>query len=158
MPRIRNRLLVRTALLGAIVQAALAQTPDGGSAPPTIATDRPAIFSICPRRLSVSGSFRARKCASPHPIITIASPDPAEESGFGDLAIGVKQQPWDAFVEYVGDFPEAGGARHVLHFGTAYKIEAKQQIDFHVGAGLSPATAHYFVGAGYSFRFSMGRR
>jgi hypothetical protein len=26
---------------------------------------------------------------------------------------------WDAFVEYAGDFPEFGGPRNVLHFGTA---------------------------------------
>jgi hypothetical protein len=31
-------------------------------------------------------------------------------------------KPWDAFVEYAGDFPEAGGPRHLLHFGTALKI------------------------------------
>ncbi len=30
--------------------------------------------------------------------------------------------PWDAFVEYVGDFPERGGSRQVLHFGTALKL------------------------------------
>jgi hypothetical protein len=66
--------------------------------------------------------------------------------------------PWDAFVEYVGDFPQAGAPRHLMHFGTAYKIAPKQQIDFHVGAGLSPAAVHHFIGIGYSFRFSMGRR
>ena len=26
---------------------------------------------------------------------------------------------WDAFVEYAGDFPEQGGPRHLMHFGTA---------------------------------------
>jgi len=24
-------------------------------------------------------------------------------------------KPWDAFVEYAGDFPELGGPRHLLH-------------------------------------------
>ena len=66
--------------------------------------------------------------------------------------------PWDAFVEYEGDFPQAGAPRHLLHFGTAYRIGPKQQIDFHAGAGLSPAAVHHFIGIGYSFRFSMGRR
>ena len=27
--------------------------------------------------------------------------------------------PWDVFVEYIGDFPESGGSRQLLHFGTA---------------------------------------
>lgn len=45
-------------------------------------------------------------------------------------------KPWDAFVEYAGDFPEVGRPRHLLHFGTALKIREKQQIDFHVGGGL----------------------
>lgn len=66
-------------------------------------------------------------------------------------------KPSDAFVEYAGDFPQAGAPRHLLHFGTAYKIAPKQQIDFHVGAGLSPAAVHHFIGMGYSFRFSMAR-
>ena len=30
--------------------------------------------------------------------------------------------PWDVFVEYVGDFPESGGSRQLLHFGTALKL------------------------------------
>jgi hypothetical protein len=63
--------------------------------------------------------------------------------------------PWDAFVEYAGDFPQAGGPRHLLHFGTAYKITAKQQVDLHVGVGLSRAAVDHFVGVGYSFRFGL---
>jgi hypothetical protein len=35
-------------------------------------------------------------------------------------------KPCDAFVEYAGDFPEVGGPRHLLHFGTALKV-AKQR-------------------------------
>jgi hypothetical protein len=66
--------------------------------------------------------------------------------------------PWDAFVEYAGDFPQPGTPRHLLRIGTAYKIAPKQQIDLHVGAGLSPSAVHHFIGIGYSFRFSMGRQ
>jgi Putative MetA-pathway of phenol degradation len=62
-------------------------------------------------------------------------------------------KPWDAFVEYAGDFPEVGGPRHLLHFGTAVKIAKQQQIDFHVGVGLSSAAVDHIVGVGYSFRF-----
>jgi hypothetical protein len=67
-------------------------------------------------------------------------------------------KPWDAFVEYAGDFPGAGGPRHLLHFGTALKISKQQQIDFHVGVGLSSAAVDHFVGIGYSFRFQAIRR
>lgn len=60
---------------------------------------------------------------------------------------------WDAFAEYAGDFPEYGGVRHVAHFGTSYKLAAREQIDFHFGVGLSPSAPDHFVGVGYSFRF-----
>ena len=61
--------------------------------------------------------------------------------------------PWDAFVEYVGDFPERGGSRQLLHFGTALKLAKRHQLDFHFGVGLSSAEADHFIGIGYSFRF-----
>jgi len=60
---------------------------------------------------------------------------------------------WDAFLEYAGDFPQSGGSRHLLHFGTAYKLAPRQPIDFHFGVGLSAAAVDHFVGVGYSFRF-----
>jgi hypothetical protein len=67
-------------------------------------------------------------------------------------------KPWDAFVEYAGDFPEVGGPRHLLHFGTALKITEQQQIDFHVGVGLSSAAVDHLIGIGYSFRLQAIRR
>jgi hypothetical protein len=67
-------------------------------------------------------------------------------------------KPWDAFVEYAGEFPEAGAPRHLLHFGTALKITNQQQIDFHVGVGLSSPAVDHLVGIGYSFRFQAIRR
>lgn len=60
---------------------------------------------------------------------------------------------WDAFIEYAGDFPEQGGPRHLVHFGTAFKPTPHQQLDFHVGVGLSSAAVDHFIGVGYSFRF-----
>jgi len=60
-------------------------------------------------------------------------------------------KPWDAFVEYAGDFPQNGGSRQLLHFGTTYKLAPRHQIDFHVAAGLSKAAPEMFVGLGYSF-------
>lgn len=67
-------------------------------------------------------------------------------------------KPWDAFIEYAGDFPQRGGPRHLLHFGSAYKITARQQVDLHFGVGLSSAAIDHFVGIGYSFRFRAFRR
>ena len=60
---------------------------------------------------------------------------------------------WSGFVEYVGDFPERGGPRQLMHFGTALKLTPNQQLDFHVGVGLTPAAADHVLGFGYSFRF-----
>lgn len=67
-------------------------------------------------------------------------------------------KPWDTFLEYAGDFPQRGGPRHLLHFGTAFKFAARHQIDIHVGAGLSSAAVDHFIGFGYSFRFQAIRR
>ncbi len=66
--------------------------------------------------------------------------------------------PWDVFVEYAGRFPERGGPQHLLHFGTALKIAKRQQIDSHVGVGLSSAAVDHFIGIGYSFSFQALRR
>jgi|SRR5271169_2785472 len=33
------------------------------------------------------------------------------------------RRPWDAFVEYAGDFPERGGSSQLLHFGTAINCD-----------------------------------
>lgn len=60
-------------------------------------------------------------------------------------------KPWDVFVEYAGDFPDHTGSRQILHFGSSYKLSARQQIDFQVAAGLSSAAPNAYVGAGYSF-------
>jgi hypothetical protein len=79
----------------------------------------------------------------------------------GEFTFSLDRQltkPWDAFVEYAGDFPEVGGPRHLLHFGTALKIAKQQQIDFHVGMGLSSAAVDHLLGIGYSFRLQAIRR
>jgi len=60
-------------------------------------------------------------------------------------------KPWDAFVEYAGDFPQRGGSRQLLHFGTAYKLTSRQQLDFHFAFGLSDSAPRGYIGFGYSF-------
>jgi len=59
--------------------------------------------------------------------------------------------PWDAFIEYAGDFPHRGGSSQLLHVGTAYKLNARQQFDLHAAAGLTEAAPRWFIGVGYSF-------
>jgi Putative MetA-pathway of phenol degradation len=65
---------------------------------------------------------------------------------------------WDTFTEYAGDFPQRGGPQHLLHIGTAFKITPNQQLDFHIGFGLSSAAVDHFVGFGYSFQVQAIRR
>jgi len=67
-------------------------------------------------------------------------------------------QRWDAFLEYGGEFPQRGGPQHLLHTGSSFKIRNNQQIDFHVGFGLSSAAVDHFVGVGYSFQLQPIRR
>ena len=64
----------------------------------------------------------------------------------------------NVFAEYVGDFPERGGTRNLAHFGTTWKLTPRQQLNFHVGVGLSSATVDHFIGVGYSFRLQARRR
>jgi hypothetical protein len=68
------------------------------------------------------------------------------------------RQTWDAFVEYVGDFPDQGGPRNLVHFGTSCRLTPRQQLDLHVGLGLSSAAVDHFIGVGYSFRLQAVRR
>ena len=62
-------------------------------------------------------------------------------------------KPWDVFVESAGDYAQRGGSTQVIHFGTAYKVKPKHQVDFHFGFGLNHNTPNRFFAAGYSFRF-----
>jgi Putative MetA-pathway of phenol degradation len=73
----------------------------------------------------------------------------------GELTFHMEKQitkPWDVFAEYGGDFAQTGGSKEVAHFGTAYKITPKNQVDFHFGFGMSQVTPGRFFAVGYSFR------
>jgi hypothetical protein len=65
---------------------------------------------------------------------------------------------WNGFVEYAGDFSQQGGPRNLVHFGTTWKLTPRQQLDLHVGVGLSSAAVDHFIGFGYSLRLQMRRR
>jgi hypothetical protein len=62
------------------------------------------------------------------------------------------RKPWDVFAEYGCDYAQQGGSKQVIHFGTAYKITPRNQVDFHFGIGLNHATPNHFFALGYSFR------
>jgi hypothetical protein len=79
-----------------------------------------------------------------------------ERNSTGEVTLLFDRQlsaPWDAFIEYAGDFPQRGGSSQLLHVGTAYKLAAHHQLDLHAAAGLSDATPRWFIGAGYSYLF-----
>lgn len=62
-------------------------------------------------------------------------------------------KPCDAFIEYAADIPRHGGTQSLLHFGAAYKLSPRQEVDLHFGVGLSAAAVDHFIGIGYSLRF-----
>ena len=59
----------------------------------------------------------------------------------------------DAFVEYVGDYPQHQIASQVLNFGAAWRFTQLQQVDFHAGFGFNRESPKSYLGLGYSFRF-----
>jgi hypothetical protein len=61
-------------------------------------------------------------------------------------------KPWQAFAEYAGDFAQRGGPREIAHFGTAYRLTARQQVDFHFDFGASRSAPSHFFAIGYSLR------
>jgi len=83
------------------------------------------------------------------------SPEDRKRNITSEATIYLERQltkPWDVFAEYAGDYTQRGGSRQLAHFGTAYKIAATHQLDFHFGYGLSHATPNHFFAVGYSFR------
>jgi hypothetical protein len=82
-------------------------------------------------------------------------------NGFWEPTFYLERQltkPWDAFVEYAGDYFQRGESKQILHFGTAYKITSVHQVDFHFGFGLNDATPAHFFAVGYAFRFDYPRK
>jgi hypothetical protein len=58
----------------------------------------------------------------------------------------------DAFVEYVGDYPQHATASQVLNFGGAWRFTQLQQVDFHAGFGFTQGSPRSYFGLGYSLR------
>jgi hypothetical protein len=78
----------------------------------------------------------------------------------GETTVYVEKEvtePWALFLEYAGDFASLDRARQLLHIGTTYRVGHRNQVDAHVGFGLSAAAPTHFVAAGYSFRLDSDR-
>jgi hypothetical protein len=58
----------------------------------------------------------------------------------------------DVFIEYVGDYQTRDRASNVVDVGGAWHLTRRQQLDFHLGFGLSQAAPDQYVGIGYSVR------
>ena len=58
----------------------------------------------------------------------------------------------DLFVEYVGGYRSHDHSSQIVDVGGGWHITPTQQLDFHIGAGLSQAAPHHYVGVGYSLR------
>jgi hypothetical protein len=61
-------------------------------------------------------------------------------------------KPWQAFAEYTGDFAQHGGPKEIAYLGTACRLTARQQVDFHFGFGVSHSAPSHFFATGYSLR------
>jgi Putative MetA-pathway of phenol degradation len=66
----------------------------------------------------------------------------------------------DLFLEYIGDYSKRERASQSVDIGGGWHVTSNQQIDFHLGVGLTPNAPDYFVGLGYSVRIDglLGRR
>lgn len=58
----------------------------------------------------------------------------------------------DLFVEYVGDYTEQDRPSQIVDVGGGWHLTPAQQLDFHVGLGLTRTAPHHYVGVGYSLR------
>jgi hypothetical protein len=58
----------------------------------------------------------------------------------------------DAFIEYGADYGRGEESRQLLHIGAAHRITPTQQIDFHIGFGVSRGAPRHFFAVGYSLR------
>ena len=56
------------------------------------------------------------------------------------------------FAEYVGDYTEQDRPSQIIDVGGGWRLTSVQQLDFHIGLGLTRTAPHHYVGVGYSLR------
>jgi len=93
---------------------------------------------------SVNGMFTVTWLLNHTDHATIVEPTLTLEREFGSKG--------DLFVEYIGDFAARDRATNIVDVGGAWHVTRRQQLDFHLGFGLSHAAPDRYVGVGYSIR------
>ena len=93
---------------------------------------------------SVNGMLTATWLVSHGEQTPIVEPTLVLEREFGSKG--------DLFVEYIGDFTTRDRASHIVDVGGAWHVTLRQQLDFHLGFGLTPSAPDRYFGVGYSFR------
>jgi hypothetical protein len=93
---------------------------------------------------SLHGMFTVTWLTSQHTINPTFEPTLSLERGLGLTG--------DAFVEYVGEYPNHTRPSQILDAGGSWRVTKVQQFDFHVGFGLNSSSPNHFFGIGYSFR------
>lgn len=93
---------------------------------------------------SVNGMFTVTWLLNHTEHTTIVEPTLTLEREFG--ATG------DLFVEYIGDYAARDRASNIVDVGGGWHLTRRQQLDFHLGFGLSHDAPDHYVGVGYSIR------
>jgi hypothetical protein len=93
---------------------------------------------------SLHGMFTVTWFTSQHTINPTFEPTLSLERELGPAG--------NAFVEYVGEYPNHVRPAQILDGGGSWRVTKVQQIDFHVGVGLNRSSPNHFFGIGYSFR------
>ena len=58
----------------------------------------------------------------------------------------------DLFAEYIGDYSNQERPSQIIDVGGGWHLTSTQQLDFHLGFGLTQSAPHHYVGIGYSLR------
>jgi outer membrane putative beta-barrel porin/alpha-amylase len=93
---------------------------------------------------SVNGMFTVTWLLNHTDHATIVEPTLTLEREFGSTG--------DLFVEYIGDYAARDRASNIVDVGGAWHVTRRQQLDFHLGFGLSHVAPDRYVGVGYSIR------
>jgi len=93
---------------------------------------------------SVNGMFTVTWLLNHGDHAAIVEPTLTLEREFGSTG--------DLFVEYIGDYAARDRASNIADVGGAWHVTRRQQLDFHLGFGLSHDAPDHYVGVGYSIR------
>jgi hypothetical protein len=93
---------------------------------------------------SLNGMLTVTRLVAHIATMTDVEPTFVVERGFG----------WkgDLFVEYIGDYPTGNRPSQVIDVGGSWHVTPRQQLDFHIGVGLTRTAPDQYLGVGYSFR------